>query len=91
MRAGGEEEQPMVIEGVVSSVAGNEKMLTLIDRREYEQCNSLGCAKLTLPVRWDGPMPQLGQTVHTTGRVANEESGKVFVAQALNAVEVEAR
>lgn len=91
MRAGSEEEQPMVIEGVVSAVSSDENMMALIDRLEYEQCSSLSCAKLTLPVRWVGPMPRLGQTVHATGRVADEDSGKVFVAQTLNAVEVEAR
>lgn len=82
-------EQPVTVEGVVSAVAADSQTLALIDRTEFEQCNMLSCAKLTLPVRWAGEMPELGHTVRVIGRVEDRAGGKVFVGRALTAAQAE--
>jgi hypothetical protein len=75
------------VEGVVSAVAVTNQMLAMIDLREFQTCGLKQCAEFTLPVRWTGTMPAVGQAVRVEGEV-QEDSGKlVFVAQAVEKAE----
>ena len=81
-------EQPVTVEGVVSAVATDLKMVALIDREEAERCGTLSCASLTLPVRWTGRMPALGQAVRATGQVESRDDGaRVFMANGLTTLD----
>lgn len=66
------------VEGVVSAVAADEHALTLIDRAELERCEVVTCAPLSLPVRWNGPMPSMRDVVRIAGQV-QDEKGKLFL------------
>lgn len=69
------------VEGVVRSASVGDHLLTLIDRREFEECGVTTCAALYLPVRWTGELPETGAIVRVEGQ-AKEEAGKlVFVAR----------
>ncbi|UCG88339.1 MAG: hypothetical protein JSW71_07290 [Gemmatimonadota bacterium] len=77
---------PVRVTGVVNTASAADHMLTLIDRREFEECGVTTCAKLYLPVRWSGAMPESGQTVRVEGQV-NEDDGKlVLVARTLESL-----
>ena len=68
------------VEGVVSHVVPGDRRVTLIDRREFEKCG-LGCAELTLPVRWSGPMPAVRDLVCMEGEVQDEGGKLIFIAR----------
>ncbi|MBI5723909.1 MAG: DUF4346 domain-containing protein [Planctomycetes bacterium] len=73
----------VTVEGIVSSVSPGENMLALIDRQEWEECQTVTCAKLTLPVRWTGGMPGVKTLVRAEGE-ARQIGGKlVFVAKSV--------
>ncbi len=73
--------------GVVSRLYPDREMLALIDLEEFRECRVVTCAKLTLPVRWRGGMPEVASTVQVTGEVQKDGMRKVFVAHALERVE----
>jgi hypothetical protein len=77
------------VEGVVSTVAADAHLLTLIDRKEWEQCGEVNCAPLSLPVRWNGAMPEIEDGVEVGGRVSQEAGKLVFVAETLTPVPLE--
>ena len=54
------------VEGVVITVSATNQMLGLIDVREFQTCGLEQCS-LSLPVRWTGTMPAVGQAVHADG------------------------
>lgn len=77
---------PVLVEGVVSSVAANQQMLALIDSTEFDACGVTTCARYTLPVSWGGAMPAVRSVVRVRGQVKEEPGGKlVFVATAVEA------
>jgi hypothetical protein len=78
------------VEGVVSAVAATEQSLTLIDVAELKRCGVVTCAPLSLPVRWNGPMPAVPDVVRLTGEVQDHQGKLVFLASALEKVELEA-
>lgn len=83
MRSADPATKSVAVKGVVSGVAKHKQMLGLIDCHEAQECNSLTCAELTLPVKWTGKMPTVGETVQVTGHVTKQAGGKVFLAQAM--------
>jgi hypothetical protein len=81
MRSSDLQKQAVTVEGVVSAVSPNKKMVALIDLGEAVQCRTVSCAALTLPVRWEGQPPRIGQQVRVTGSVRQSPEGKVFIAR----------
>ncbi len=78
------------LEGVVSTVAPEQKAVSLIDAKEFQACGvttcAQSCAQLTLPVQWGGPVPSVGDLVRLEGQ-AQEIKGKLmFVADKLEKV-----
>jgi hypothetical protein len=74
------------LEGVVSTVAQEQKAISLIDAKEFQACGVTTCAQLTLPVQWRGPVPSVGDLVRIEGE-AQEVKGKLmFVADKLEKV-----
>jgi hypothetical protein len=74
------------LEGVVSAVVPEQQALSLIDAKEFQACDGTTCAKLTLPVKWRGPMPVLSDLVRVEGQ-AQEVNGKlIFVADKVDKV-----
>jgi hypothetical protein len=77
------------LEGVVSAVAPEERRLTLIDLAELERCRVVTCAPLSLPVKWNGEMPEVRDVVLLEGKVS-ESAGKLFfLADSLERVDPE--
>jgi len=70
------------VEGVVATVSASDQMLALIDVREFQTCGLEQCS-LSLPVRWSGTMPAVGQAVRTDGQVQEAKGKLVFVAKTL--------
>ena len=74
------------MEGVVSAVAPEQQVISLIDAKEFQACEVTTCAQLTLPVQWRGPMPAGRDLVRVEGQ-AQEVKGKLmFVADKLEKV-----
>ena len=78
--------QQMRVSGVVSQVVEDAKILGLIDLEEFEECNKVTCAKLVLPIRWEGTMPEVGQQLTSTGKIQKEEERYLFIASDLAVV-----
>ncbi len=74
------------VQGVVSDVQPDNHLVVLIDRKEWEECGEVGCASLSLPVRWAGTMPRVEEGVAVSGRVEEQAGKLVFVAEALEQV-----
>ncbi len=71
------------LEGVVSALAPEHQVISLIDAKEFQACGVTTCAQLTLPVQWRGPMPAVRDLVRVEGQ-AQELKGKLmFVAEKL--------
>ena len=75
--------EPLLVEGVVSTVSAENKTLGLIDTQEYAQCKIVTCSQLTLPVRWTGTMPHALETVRVKGAIQKKGSKFIFVADAV--------
>lgn len=75
------------VEGVVSGVYPGRRMLGLIGVQEYADCNSVSCAKLILPVRWKGEMPEPTDRVLVEGIIRKVNDSKVFAAESLEKIE----
>jgi len=74
------------LEGVVSAVAPEQQVISLIDSGEFQACGVTTCAQLTLPVQWRGPIPAVLDLVRVEGQ-AKEVKGKLmFVADKLEKV-----
>lgn len=81
----------VTVEGVVSAIAPDKGVLVLIDRSEWEECQSVDCAKLMLPVRWQGEMPVVKAAVHVEGQAQQIDGKLIFVAGNVTRVPLEAR
>lgn len=71
------------VEGVVSAVSPEQKLLALIDLSEFEECGVTTCSTLALPVKWDGPMPAVNDEILLKGEIRDVNGKFVFVAKAL--------
>ena len=75
------------VEGAVSAASAETQTLALIDTKELERCGVTTCAPLSLPVRWTGTLPAVGQLVRIEGSVSESDGKLVFIAQTLDPVE----
>jgi len=71
------------VEGVVRAVDAEKKLIALIDRKEYEECKTIKCSLLTLPVKWNGPMPSVQDEVVLQGEIKPVDDVFLFVANSL--------
>lgn len=72
---------PVRVEGVVTAVVPDKKMLALVDVKQFKKCGILNCPTyLVLPVLWSGVMPSLKDAIIVEGQV--KESGGKFVFEA---------
>lgn len=78
---------PVQVDGVVSDVFPDRKMLALIDVEEFKDCKVVTCAKLMLPVRWEGAMPVVAATVRAHGEVKKQGVRRIFVASSVENVD----
>jgi hypothetical protein len=74
------------LEGVVSTVAPEQKAISLIDAKEFQACGVTTCAQLTLPVQWRGPVPSVGDLVRVEGQTQEVKGKLMFVADKLEKV-----
>lgn len=77
---------PVLVKGVVSAVSPKRHVIGLIDIGEFDSCKVVTCARLTLPIFWTGPMPQVKDTLLVEGEVKEIDKKFVFVARALKRV-----
>lgn len=75
---------PVLVQGVVSSASPDQKILALIDSKEFEACGVTTCARYTLPVSWGGAMPSVRAVVRVRGQVQETDGKLVFVATAVD-------
>lgn len=79
---------PISIQGVVTTVVPDKRMMALVDTEQFKQCGLLQCPSyLVLPVMWSGDMPALKDAVTIEGQI--RESGGKLVFEA-NKVEKQA-
>ena len=76
----------ITVSGVMAGTsAQNPNIFGLFDLKEL-QCNTPNCNKLYLPVRYQGPLPKLGDEVRVSGSIMNTGEGFVFSASELKVV-----
>ena len=66
--------------GIVSQVEKEQALFGLVDKAEGFSCLPGECSDCLVPVSWDGPMPEIGQTIIVTGRVETSPQGLVVTA-----------
>jgi hypothetical protein len=72
---------PRTVEGLVGTVAPKEGIVGLTDCAQDERCVGEACCDtLTLPVKWTGALPTVGQRVRIVGTIEEQAGGRVFVA-----------
>jgi hypothetical protein len=71
------------VQGVVSRVFHQEKLVVLIDIEELRECKVVTCARLTLPVRWAGPMPEVKSIIKVNGILGKEGNRLVLLAKSI--------
>ena len=71
------------VEGIVTAVVPDKKMIALVDTEQFKKCGLLSCPTyLVLPVLWSGGMPSLKDAVIIEGQV--KESGGRLIFEAKN-------
>jgi len=75
-----------VLRGVVAGVRKSEGIFAVIDSREFESCGVLTCAANTIPVKFDGELPNFKSIVEITGRVIRNEKGLIIDAERVEVV-----
>ncbi len=74
---------PVRVEGVVTAVVPDKKMVAIVDIEQFKKCGILNCPTyLVLPVLWSGAMPSLKDAVIVEGQV--KESGGKLIFEANN-------
>lgn len=70
------------VEGAVTKVLPEKKMIVLIDRKEWEECGeeSESCAKYRLPVQFSGSFPNVKDEVVFDGEIKKSDGRYLFVA-----------
>lgn len=63
----------------------NPNIFGIFDLKEL-QCTTANCNKLYLPVRYQGPMPKLGDEVLVSGSLIKTSDGFIFSASNLKVV-----
>ena len=75
--------QTVQIEGIVSKIYKKRNIIGLIDIQELKECKVVTCAQLTLPIRWNGEMPQIRNRISIIGKAKKEQNGFIFIADSL--------
>lgn len=65
------------VEGLVSAVSPENQTFYLIDLKEFQECGVTTCAPLTLPLKWQGPLPAVREVIRIRG-VVRKSNGKFF-------------
>ncbi len=69
---------PISIQGVVTAVVPDKRMIAVVDVEQFKKCGLLQCPSyLVLPVMWSGVMPSLKDAVIIEGQI-KESAGKLF-------------
>ncbi|VAX34767.1 hypothetical protein MNBD_NITROSPIRAE03-646 [hydrothermal vent metagenome] len=75
-----------VLHGAVAGVSKTDGVFAVVDSREFESCGVLTCALNTIPVRFDGELPEAKTIVEITGRVMRGENGLIINAESVKAI-----
>jgi hypothetical protein len=75
-----------VLRGVVAGVRKTDGVFAVIDSREFESCEVLTCAANTIPVKFNGYLPDPKTIVEITGRVIRGKKGLVIEAKRVEVV-----
>jgi hypothetical protein len=74
---------PIRVQGVVTAVVPDKRMIALVDIEQFKKCGILNCPTyLVLPVLWSGVMPSVKDAVTIEGQI--KESGGKLVFEAKN-------
>ncbi len=68
-----------VLRGVVSAVAPQRQMFTVIDQKEYDSCRELGCSAYQIPITFTGALPETARSVLITGRLEQPQPGRYLM------------
>ena len=69
----------ITVNGVVATISKQDpKIFAIIETSEAKLCKQTGCARVYLPVRYEGEIPKVWDEVNVTGSLA--EKGRVLVA-----------
>jgi hypothetical protein len=66
--------------GVVSQIEKDQALIGLVDKAEGLSCLGGECSDCLLPVSWDGPMPEVGESIIVTGQIESSSQGLVVAA-----------
>ncbi len=70
----------IIITGVVARFSKEDpKLFAIIDTAEAKHCKSLGCAKFSLPIKYEKTMPKEWDEINATGQFV-EKGGLLFEA-----------
>jgi len=76
----------ITVSGVMAGTSPqNPGIFGIFDLKEL-QCTTPNCNKLYLPVRYQGPMPKLGDEVRVSGSFVKTSDGFIFSASDLTVV-----
>ncbi len=75
-----------VLRGVVAGVKKDEGIMALIDSREFETCGVLSCADNSIPVKYDGELPEPKTIIDVIGRVVQNDKGLIIEAEQIEVV-----
>ncbi len=75
-----------VLRGVVAAVKKDEGIIALIDSREFETCGVLTCSENSIPVTYNGELPELKTIVDVIGRVVQNDKGLIIEAEQIKVV-----
>jgi hypothetical protein len=77
-----------LIHGVVNQVKSNKQLFSVISQKEFKECGIADCnANEQLPVRYQGALPQVGETIEIVGIVKQSEEGFVYEAGSIRNLE----
>lgn len=66
----------IMVSGVVATVVSRQKVFTIIDQSEFEECNAVTCARYEIPIDFDGKLPEPKQVIVATGRLVQPQPGR---------------
>jgi hypothetical protein len=77
-----------LIRGVVNQVNSDKQLFSVISQKEFKECGIADCnANEQLPVRYQGDLPQVGETIEIVGIVKQSEEGFIYEAGSIKSLE----
>lgn len=74
-------ENEIGVKGVVSTVTPEQKIFTLIDLKEYEECNSsVSCATFQIPVKYNNVSPKSKDKIIAYGKIQKSNGKYLFIS-----------